>query len=599
MGRHTIEIDLNESAKGEKVEKDPFGIADDVELDEVKWSDLPTRTKVGRTVKTTTKLLVLLALLYLFICSLSFLSSAFRLLGGKAAGEAFSSNKVLKNPVAGLMIGVLATVLVQSSSTSTSIVVAMVASKILTVQTAIPIIMGANIGTSVTNTFVSLAQVSDRDQFRRAFAGATVHDMFNILSVLVFLPIEVACGYLYHLTNILIKKMNLHQSTSSTKKEFLSKLTKPFTNLIIQLDKGVITKIAQGDKDAASKSLIKYWCDKGKKQVIKIQAQNATNATLNNTFINKTITVHSKPCAFLLHDTGLSDGVIGLIMLLASLIILCFCLVGIVKLLHSMLQGRIATVIKKTVNNDLPKPFGFLTGYLAIVIGAIMTILVQSSSIFTSTLTPLVGLGLVSLGRIFPLTLGSNVGTTGTSLLAAMASSGDSLQYSIQIALCHLFFNISGILVWYPIPAMRKVPLSMAKFLGNTTAAYRWFAPVYIAFFFFVIPGTVFALSVAGPEWLLGIGGSTAILLIFISVVNILQSKTPRYLPKVLRNWEWAPMWMRSLEPYDKFLVKIASFTKRLRTGKSNKSEIMIHLQTGNYGNIDKNLPEFSIVSTV
>lgn len=70
---------------------------------------------------------LLLALLYLFICSLSFLSSAFRLLGGKAAGRAFADNEILGNPVAGLMIGVLVTVLVQSSSTSTSIVVAMVA----------------------------------------------------------------------------------------------------------------------------------------------------------------------------------------------------------------------------------------------------------------------------------------------------------------------------------------------------------------------------------------------------------------------------------------------------------------------------------------
>ena len=66
-------------------------------------------------------------LLYLFICSLDFLSSAFRLLGGKAAGEAFASNEILSNPVAGLMIGILATVLVQSSSTTTSIVVSMVA----------------------------------------------------------------------------------------------------------------------------------------------------------------------------------------------------------------------------------------------------------------------------------------------------------------------------------------------------------------------------------------------------------------------------------------------------------------------------------------
>ena len=83
--------------------------------------------KVRRVALSVGKIILLLALLYLFICSLDFLSSAFRLLGGKAAGEAFASNKILSNPVAGLMIGILATVLVQSSSTTTSIVVSMVA----------------------------------------------------------------------------------------------------------------------------------------------------------------------------------------------------------------------------------------------------------------------------------------------------------------------------------------------------------------------------------------------------------------------------------------------------------------------------------------
>lgn len=66
--------------------------------------------------------------------------------------------------------------------------------KVLEVQPTIPIIMGANIGTSVTNTIVSLAQSPNRDEFRRAFAGATVHDMFNWLSVIVLLPIESATG---------------------------------------------------------------------------------------------------------------------------------------------------------------------------------------------------------------------------------------------------------------------------------------------------------------------------------------------------------------------------------------------------------------------
>ena len=73
-----------------------------------------------------------------------------------------------------------------------------------------------------------------------------------------------------------------------------------------------------------------------------------------------------------------------------------------------------AKVIKKFVNADFPGYCGYFTGYLAILLGAGMTILVQSSSIFTSTLTPLVGMGVITLDRMYPLTLGSNIGTTFT-----------------------------------------------------------------------------------------------------------------------------------------------------------------------------------------
>ena len=65
---------------------------------------------------------------------------------------------------------------------------------VITVQPAIPMIMGANIGTSVTNTFVSMAQSGNQREFRRAFAGATIHDMFNWLTVLILLPLEWATG---------------------------------------------------------------------------------------------------------------------------------------------------------------------------------------------------------------------------------------------------------------------------------------------------------------------------------------------------------------------------------------------------------------------
>merc|ERR1719216_231058 len=89
-------------------------------------------------------------------------------------------------------------VLVQSSSTSTSIIITMTAAGLMEVKNAIPMIMGANIGTSVTNTIVSVGQIGNKDEYRRAFAGATVHDCFNILTVLVLLPIEAVTGLLRH-----------------------------------------------------------------------------------------------------------------------------------------------------------------------------------------------------------------------------------------------------------------------------------------------------------------------------------------------------------------------------------------------------------------
>ena len=138
-----------------------------------------------------------------------------------------------------------------------------------------------------------------------------------------------------------------------------------------------------------------------------------------------------------------------------------------------------------------------MTGYLVMLVGAVITFLVQSSSVFTSTLTPLAGAGLVSLERAYPLSLGSNIGTTTTSMLAAFADGGDYFKETLQIALVHLFFNITGILIFYPIPFMRW-PIPMAHALGRTTAKYRWFAVFYLLIMFFIFPVLVFILSLAG-----------------------------------------------------------------------------------------------------
>ena len=121
----------------------------------------------------------------------------------------FKNSELLNNPVVGVMIGVLVTVLVQSSSTSTTIIVGLVAANV-PVKTAIPMIMGSNIGTSVTNTIVSFTQMSDRNEFRRAFACATVHDMFNWLSVFILVTVEVCTGYLEKMTGVMVSSLDSH-----------------------------------------------------------------------------------------------------------------------------------------------------------------------------------------------------------------------------------------------------------------------------------------------------------------------------------------------------------------------------------------------------
>ncbi|KAK3752145.1 hypothetical protein QZH41_018504, partial [Actinostola sp. cb2023] len=459
---------------------------------------------------------------------------AFGLLGGLAAGEAFAANKLLTNPVAGLMIGILATVLVQSSSTTTCIIVAMVASQIIEVKPAIPIVMGANIGTSVTSTIVSLAQAGDRNEFRRAFAGAVVHDVFNCLSVLVFLPVEVVFHYLYHVTNQLINVLKITPDTNANR-ELLRKITNPLTNLVIQLNTDQVLKsVVLKEAKTGATSLLRT-CFLNKTVVKNVtELLNTTNGMTNYTHpVN--VTLHEpRHCDFLFSETGMSDAILGVILLTVALAMLCTCLVCIVTLLHSMMTGQVATVIKHTVNFDFPKPFHHFTGYVAMVIGAAMTVLMQSSSIFTSVLTPLTGLDVVSIERAFPLTLGANIGTTTTGILAAIASDGHSFHKALQIALCHLLFNVSGIILWYPIPAMRRVPIKFAKFLGDTTAKYRWFSVAYIVFGFFLLPASAVGLSLAGWQILLGVTISILLLSVFIFIANFVRRKKPALLPRLL-----------------------------------------------------------------
>ena len=401
-------------------------------------------------------------LLYFFLFGLAILGTGAKVMSGCKAGELFGDDT---NPVAGLMIGILATVLLQSSSTTTSIIVSLVGDGgAISVDQGIYMIMGANIGTSVTNTIVAMGQMGDGDQLERAFAGATVHDMFNFMSVAVLFPLELITGYLDALTGAMVK--NAEVKDGEKWEGPVKKIVSPLGKKVIIVNKKVTKSIAKGEKECSD--FYPMDCGSGTPTYDKCGGKFGLIACDKE---------HGDCPAFFSKDASESDDkVSGGVVFFIAIMILFTCLLGIVTILQKLLMGMSTRIIYKATN---------VNGYIAIAIGAGLTMLVQSSSITTSTLTPFVGMGALRLEQMLPLTLGANIGTTMTGLTAALVS--DSID-SLQVALAHLMFNITGIAIWYPVPFMRRIPLYCARRLGKATRIWRGFPLVYIAVMFGLIP---------------------------------------------------------------------------------------------------------------
>mmetsp|Transcript_7508 Transcript_7508/g.9791 ORF Transcript_7508/g.9791 Transcript_7508/m.9791 type:complete len:599 (-) Transcript_7508:119-1915(-) len=416
-----------------------------------------------------------LFLLYFFLFGLDLLGTGAKVMSGCTAGELFGDDT---NPIAGLMVGILATVLLQSSSTTTSIIVSLVGEGgAVSVNQGIYMVMGANIGTSVTNTIVAMGQMGDGDQLERAFAGATVHDMFNFMAVAILLPLEVITGYLNHLTAAMVK--NASTKEGEKWEGPVKKLVSPLGKRVIIANKKVTKAIANGEKTCSD--------------FYPMNCEGSGDPTYKSCGGNFGLIACDKDgnfCpAFFSEDASASDDkVSGGVIFFISIIILFTCLLGIVFILQKMLLGMSTRIIYKATD---------VNGYLAMCIGAGVTMVVQSSSITTSTLTPLVGMGALRLEQMFPLTLGANIGTTLTGITAAMVA--DTID-SLQVALAHLFFNISGIVIFYPIPFMRKLPLAAARRLGKATRVWRGFPILYIFVMFVLVPLFFLAISALFEE---------------------------------------------------------------------------------------------------
>ena len=417
--------------------------------------------------------------LYFFLLGLNLLGSAAKVIGGCTAGSLFGDDT---NPVASVMVGIICTVLIQSSSSTTSIVVSLVGAESVSVRSGIFMIMGANIGTSVTNTIVAMGHLGDGDELERAFAGATVHDMFNFLSVGIIFPLELITTFLYS-----ISKAMLPDDVAKGDKWVgpVKKIVSPLGNLVLKANKDVTKAVAKGANCTDDGPFYPVVCigEPSYKNCVPPKGGCEDGEACPKVGL---ITCDKKAGCPAFFQDGASrrdDEISGAVVFFLALVILIICLIGLVTILQKMLMGVSTRIIYKATN---------INGYLAMLIGCGITILVQSSSITTSALTPFVGMGALRIEQMFPLTLGANIGTTFTGLLASLVS--DKVE-SLQVALCHLFFNITGILIWYPIPFMRRIPLSMARALGKTTRIWRGFPILYIIVVFLVIPIILFGLS--------------------------------------------------------------------------------------------------------
>jgi sodium-dependent phosphate cotransporter len=198
---------------------------------------------------------LLMGCLYFFLFGLALLGDSAQVLAGCRAGELFDNNS---NPLSSLMTGILATVLMQSSSTTTGIIVSLVEAKVLDIDHGIYLVMGANIGTSVTSTIVSLAHMRDIEQLERAFSAGTVHDMFNFMTVAVLFPLEIATGYLQSVTAALVDGAETGRSDpwEGPVKKFVS----PLSKMLIISNENLIKGVANG---AECSDFYPIQCDEG------------------------------------------------------------------------------------------------------------------------------------------------------------------------------------------------------------------------------------------------------------------------------------------------------------------------------------------------
>jgi solute carrier family 34 (sodium-dependent phosphate cotransporter) len=277
---------------------------------------------------------------------------------------------------------------------------------VISVEGAIPMIMGANIGTTITSMLVSLGHFRRPLELQRGFAAASLHLVFNLLGVLILLPLELLTGFV------------------SRASVWLGELFQDIGGM----------HLASPLKAATTPAIeLLAW----------LVGQHAV--------------------ALLVLSVVLTYGMLAVI----------------VKLLRSLMLRRLEDVFDRHI---------FRTPLRALAFGLLITFAVQSSSIPTALAIPLAAAGVIKLVQIYPFSLGANLGTTLTAILAALATANPT---AVTVAFAHLLFNVIGILIIWPIPLVRAIPLRIAVRMGDWAFRLPVLPVLFVMLLYFVIPAVI------------------------------------------------------------------------------------------------------------
>ncbi|RIW18152.1 Na/Pi cotransporter family protein [Algoriphagus lacus] len=348
--------------------------------------------------KIRSYLVVLLALL-LFIFAIDLLTVAMGRLNSSVATDIIQATR---NPFISLFVGLLVTALIQSSSTVTASIVAIVASGNMTLQQAVPMVLGANIGTTLTSSLVSFTFIMRNKEFKRALSAGIIHDVFNILSVLILFPLEL---YFNFLSKTAEKIAHFFSSDSSLSGpfEYNRMFTRTMTEWIVE--------------------------------------------NINIPFVSTLLAI--------------------------------FLVFFSIKVLTTSVYNTFVLDTFQDVNKIIFKNTG-----LSFIYGVFFTAAIQSSTVTTCLVVPLVANRKVRLASAFPFIIGANIGTTITAVIASIYKT----EAAIALAFVHVLFNCIGALIFLPFPEIRQIPVKIAEFMGRTSAKHKVFGFAYILLTFFIIP---------------------------------------------------------------------------------------------------------------